>query len=96
MVEFYSVLNRFEDATVLMRAYFRSHPPEHTSIYKQNLTHLRDFLNEISVDTCENEPTCVGLPLRTQTMRVNLPVVQLCLVRLNGRLQVLFIGPHND
>lgn len=64
------------------------------SIYKQNLTYLRAFLNEITVDTCEQD--CVGLPLGTQIIKVNLPVLQLLLVRLNGRLQVLLVGLHDD
>jgi hypothetical protein len=96
VVQFYSILNAYRDAIVLMRAYFKRHPPERRAIYKQNLTHLGSFLNEITVDTCESEQDCAGLPLGTQTIRANLPVLQLSLVRLNGRLQVLFIGLHND
>lgn len=93
VVQFYSILDTFQHATVLMRAYFKQHPPERTAIYKQNLTHLRNFLNEITVDTCAN---CAGLPSRTRIIRANLPVLQLTLVKLNGRLQVLFIGLHSD
>jgi hypothetical protein len=94
--EFYSLINTFDEAAVLMRAYFRRHPPERTPIYKQNLAYIDSFLDEIFVDTCDSEEDCAGLPLRTQTIRVNLPVLQLLLVRLNGRLQVLYIGLHND
>jgi hypothetical protein len=94
--EFYSVLNTYNEAAILMRAYFRTHPPESTATYKQNLTYLGHFLNEIAVDTCDSERDCAGLPLRTQTIRVNLPVIQLFLVRLDGRLQVLLVGLHND
>lgn len=96
VVQFHSILNTFQHATVLMRAYFKRHPPERTAIYKQNLTHLRAFLNEISVDTCEREQDCAGLPLGTRTITTNLPVLQLYLVKLNGRLQVLLIGFHSD
>ncbi len=96
VVQFYSVLNTYQEATVLMRAYFKRHPPEHMAIYKQNLTYLRPFLNEISVDTCESEQNCAGLPLGTRTITTNLPVLQLSLVKLNGRLQVLLIGLHDD
>jgi hypothetical protein len=96
VVQFYSILNTFQNATVLMRAYFKRRPPERMAIYKQNLTHLRAFLNEISVDTCESEQNCAGLPLGTRTIRTNLPVLQLSLVKLNGRLQVLHIGLHSD
>jgi len=96
VVQFYSVLNTYQEATVLMRAYFKRRPPERTAIYKQNVTYLRPFLNEISVDTCKSEQNCAGLPLGTRTIRTNLPVLQLSLVRLNGRLQVLLIGLHND
>jgi hypothetical protein len=96
MVEFYSVLNTYNEAAILMRAYFRRHPPESTATYEQNLTYLGSFLNEIGVDTCDSERDCAGLPLRTQTIRVNLPVIQLFLVRLDGRLQVLLVGLHND
>ena len=94
--QFYSLLKSFQDAVVLMRAYFGRQPPERTAIYKQNLAYLKHFLNEIAVDTCESEEDCAGLPLGTQTVHVNLPVLQLSLVRLNGRLQVLLIGLHND
>lgn len=96
VVQFYSLLNTYNEAATLMRAYFRRHPPERTATYKQNLTYLGPFLNEIAVDTCDSERECAGLPLRTQTIRVNLPVMQLVLVRLNGRLQVLLVGLHND
>lgn len=96
VAQFYSLLNTYQDAVVLMRAYFKRHPPERMAIYKQNVTHLRSFLNEISVDTCESKQDCAGLPLGTRTIRTNLPVLQLSLVRLNGRLQVLLIGLHND
>jgi len=96
VVQFYSVLNTYQEATVLMRAYFKRRLPERMAIYKQNVTYLRPFLNEISVDTCESEQNCAGLPLGTRTIRTNLPVLQLSLVRLNGRLQVLLIGLHND
>lgn len=96
VVQFYSLLKTHQHAVVLMRAYFRRHPPERTAVYKQNLTYLTHFLNEIAVDTCESEEDCAGLPLGTQTVHVNLPVLQLSLVRLNGRLQVLLIGLHND
>jgi hypothetical protein len=87
VVQFYSLLKTYQNAVRLMRAYFGRHPPERTAIYKQNLAHLEDFLNEIGVDTCESEQDCAGLPLGTQTVRVNLPVLQLSLVRLNGRLK---------
>ena len=96
VVQFYSMLNTYQNATVLMRAYFKRHPPERTAIYKQNLAYLRPFLNEISVDTCESQQNCAGLPLGTRTITTNLPVLQLSLVRLNGRLQVLLIGLHSD
>jgi hypothetical protein len=96
VVQFYSILNTYQDAIVLMRAYFKRRPPERLAIYKQNLTHLRAFLNEISVDTCESEQNCAGLPLGTRTITTNLPVLQLSLVKLNGRLQVLLIGLHSD
>lgn len=96
VAQFYSLLNTYHEAAILMRAYFRRHPPESTAIYKQNLIYLGPFLNEIAVDTCNNEKDCAGLPLRTQTIRVNLPVLQLFLVRLDGRLQVLLVGLHGD
>ena len=96
VVQFYSILNTYRNATVLMRAYFKRHEPERTAIYKQNLKYLTSFLNEIRVDTCESEQDCAGLPLATRTIKVNLPVLQLSLVRLNGRLQVLLIGVHSD
>lgn len=96
VVQFYSILNAFHGATVLMRAYFRRHPPERMAIYKQNLTYLGPFLNDIGVGTCDSKQNCAGLPVGTQTIKVNLPVLQLSLVRLNGRLQVLLIGLHDD
>jgi hypothetical protein len=55
MVQFYSVLNTYNEAAILMRAYFRRHPLESTATYKQNLTYLGPFLNEIAVDTCDSE-----------------------------------------
>jgi hypothetical protein len=94
--QFYSLLRTYSEAADLMRLYFRRHPPERTPIYKQNLRYLEHFLKEISVDTCDSQEKCAGLPLRTQTIKVNLPVVQLVLVRLDGRLQVLIVGLHND
>ena len=94
--QFYSVLRTYNGASSLMRTYFRRHPPEATAIYKQNLTYLRNFLNGIEVVTCDSEESCAGLPVGTKTVKINLPVVQLWLVRLNGRLQVLLVGPHDD
>ena len=96
VAQFYSLLNTYHEAAILMREYFRRHPPESTAIYKQNLTYLGHFLNEIAVDTCGNEKDCAGLPLRTQIIIVNLPAMQLILVRLDGRLQVLLVGLHSD
>jgi hypothetical protein len=96
VAQFYSILNTYQHANALMRAYFKRHPPERMAIYKQNLNHLAHFLNEIRVNTCESKQACVGLPLGTQIIRANLPVLQVSLVRLNGRLHVLYIGPHND
>lgn len=96
VAQFYSVLRTYNDAAGLMRTYFRRHPPEATAIYKLNLTYLRSFLNEIAVVTCDSEQSCAGLPVGTRTVKINLPVLQLWLVRLNGRLQVLLVGLHDD
>jgi len=96
VVQFYSVWRTYSEAAILMRIYFKRHPPESTAIYKQNLTYLGSYLNEIGVDTCESEQGCAGLPLRTKTIKLNLPTVQLFLVRLNGRLQVLSVGLYDD
>ena len=96
VAQFYSLLSTYNEAATLMRTYFRRHPPEGTAIYKQNLTYLEPFLNEIAVETCDSEQDCAGLPLRTKTIILNLPLVKLFLVQLNGRLQVLCVGLHDD
>jgi len=96
VAQFYSILSTYQHANALMRAYFKRHPPERMAIYKQNLNHLVHFLNEIGVDTCGSKQACAGLPLGKQIIRASRPVVQVSLVRLNGRLQVLLIGLHND
>ena len=90
------MLRTFEDAAAVMREYFRNHPPEQTSIYKQNLRYLEPFLKTIDLDRCSSEKFCVGLPLHTLNIRVHLPVLNLVLVRLRGRLQVLMIGLVDD
>jgi len=96
VTQFHALVNTFEQAAVLMRAYFRKHPPERSATYKQNLKYLRPLLKQIRVDTCESGHDCAGLPLGSQTITVNLPVLQLLLLRQNGRLQVLLIGLHDD
>ncbi len=94
VAQFYSLLKTYNEAAILMRAYIRKHPPESTAIYKQNLKYLGPFLNEINVDTCASD--CEGLAQPMQSIRVNLPVLQLYLVRIDGRLQVLLVGLHSD
>jgi hypothetical protein len=91
-----SLVDTWQRAAVLMRQYFRKHPPERTAKYQKNLSYLASYLKEIRVDTCDSEENCAGLPLNTQTINVNLPVLVLMLARINGRLEILMVGVSGD
>ena len=91
-----SLLATWQKAAALMRIHFKTHPPERTMVYRRNLRYVADRLKEIEADACDNEKSCAGLPLHTEVIKVNVPVLQLMLVRLNGRLKILAIGLHDD
>ena len=90
------LLDTWQKAAALMRIHFKTHPPERTTVYRKNIRYLADYLKEVKVDACDSEKSCAGLPLHTQVIKMNLPVLQLMLVRLNGRLKILAIGLHDD
>jgi hypothetical protein len=91
-----SLVDIWQKAAALMRKYFRKHPPEQTVKYQKNLAYLAPYLKEIRIDTCDNEKVCAGLPLHTQSININLPVLQLMLARINGRLEILTVGISDD
>lgn len=92
-----SIKNTWQRAAALMRQYFRKHQPERNANYQKNLLYLAAHLKRITVDEpCNSEESCVGLPLNTQTINVNLPALKLILVRISGRLEILTIGIQGD
>jgi len=79
-----------------MRARFKAHPPEQTSEYRKNIVYLSKYLRVVGVNTCNSEKACAGLPLHTEMITVNIPVLTLMLARIDGRLKILAIGKIDD
>lgn len=88
--------NTFQSAAKLMRAHFKTHPPERTARYKKNMALLSDYLKVISVDACDTEQDCAGLPLHTKTITVNISILTLMLGKVDGRLRILVVGIIDD
>jgi hypothetical protein len=82
----------FERASTMMRYYFRAHPPERTRMYRKNLAWIQPQLKRIKVESCDSKNNCLGYPAHSQFIVVELPVLELHLVRANGKLDILVIG----
>ncbi len=86
-----------EKGVVLMRGYFRTHPPELTRQYRKNIVYLsKYYLKTIYVSWCETEAECATLPLHTKTVTINVPVLTLVLAWINGGLKILTVGIIDD
>ena len=82
----------FERASTMMRSYFRVHPPELSRMYRRNLAWIQPQLKGIKVESCDSKNNCLGYPAHSQFIVVELPVLELHLVRSNGKLDILVIG----
>ena len=82
----------FERAATMMRIYFRGHPPELTRMYRTNLAWIQPQLKDLKVESCNSKNNCLGYPAHSQFIVVELPVLELHLVRANGKLDILVIG----
>jgi len=96
IVQLRQLRRTFERAVILMRAYFRTHPPEHNSKYQQNLADLSRYLKVVNVSECDSKPDCAILPFHTKTVTVNVPVLTLMLAWIDGKLTVLTVGMVDD
>jgi len=86
----------YQRAATLMRARFKGHPPEQTRQYRRNIAYLSKHLGVVRVSTCNREKDCLGLPLHTKTITVNIPALTLMLARIDGQLKILVIGKIDD
>jgi hypothetical protein len=82
----------FERASTMMRNYFRVHPPELTRMYLRNLAWIQPQLKDFKVESCDSQDKCLGYPVHSQFIVVELPVLELHIVRANGKLDILVIG----
>lgn len=84
--------NSFERAAAMMRTHFNAHPPEQTRMYRTNLSWLKPQLRPLRVTHCDSKEGCAGFPIHSQFIDVELPLLSLMLVRMEGKLQVLMVG----
>ncbi|HEY3103173.1 MAG TPA: hypothetical protein VGJ69_06250 [Pyrinomonadaceae bacterium] len=82
----------FERATAMLRRYLKSHAPEQTRMYRRNLAWLEPLLKEPEIETCETSEQCAPYPAHSQFVNVQLPLVTLILVRMNGKFEIIAIG----
>jgi hypothetical protein len=87
-----TLTSTFEMATAMLRHYVKSHPPEQTRMYRRNLAWLEPLLKAPEIETCETTEKCAPYPVHSQFVSVQLPVVELVLVRTNGKFEITAIG----
>jgi hypothetical protein len=80
----------------LMRAYFAAHPPERAVQYRKNIARISDHSKPFNIHICDGDEDCVGLPLHTKTVYVNIPVLTLGLAVLNDEVRLLLVGIIDD
>jgi hypothetical protein len=86
-----------QKAANLMRRSFLRHPPEESVQYRENIAYLEPYLKKIRIDeACDSAKSCGPFPLHTQTAFVRLPVVQLMIARINGKLEIVTVGLSID
>jgi hypothetical protein len=49
-------------------------------------------LKEPEIETCETSEQCAPYPAHSQFVNVQLPLVTLILVRMNGKFEIIAIG----
>ena len=81
-----------ERALTMLRRYFRSQPPERSRMYQRNLAWLTPRLKEMKVSTCDTTERCAPYPLHSQFVTVQLPVLELNLVKTNEKFGIMTIG----
>jgi hypothetical protein len=87
-----ALTSRFEMGTRMLRSYLRAHPPERTRMYSKNLNWLNPLLKSPEIETCETNEQCAPYPIHTQFVNVQLPVMELVLVRTNGKFEIIAVG----
>jgi hypothetical protein len=87
-----ALTSTFETAAAMIRSYMKTHPPEQTRMYRNNLSWIEPHLKEPNLETCETAEKCGPYPLHSQFVDVELPVLQLVLVRTNGKFEIAVIG----
>lgn len=91
-----ALIGTLQKGAIGMRAYFKAHPPERTAHYRNNIRYLSRHFTVRNVHTCSNQEDCGGLPLNTRYVDVNIPVLTLMLVWINGQPKILVIGIIDD
>ena len=96
--ELRSVLRTAEEAMSAMREYFRTHPPEETELYKQNMDRIGNDKNntkfwEVSIDKLSDEDTkkadrCLGFSPRSVAYVKVPPFYHLVLVQSGKRFRI--------
>ena len=87
-----ALTSSFEIATAMLRRYVKSHPPEQTRMYRRNLAWLKPLLKAPEIETCETTEQCAPYPVHSQFVNVQLPIVELVLVRTNGKFEIIAVG----
>jgi hypothetical protein len=87
-----ALTSTFEMAAAMLRHYIKSHPPEQTRMYRRNLAWLEPLLKAPEIETCDTTEKCAPYPVHSQFVSVQLPVVELVLVRTNGKFEITAIG----
>jgi len=82
----------FERAAGMMRRDFAKHRPESSTMYRKNVSWLKTRLHPIKVTQCDSSASCEGFPMQAQFIDVELPVLTLYLVRINGKVQLRMVG----
>lgn len=91
-----SLKDTWQEASHLMRQYFIKHPPAQTKVYEENKLIVERSLKKIAVETCDSKADCETFPLHTQMITINFPALQIVLVRLKGKLEILMAGIRVD
>lgn len=94
--ELQAILPTMEKAAAAMRQYLKNHPPEQSIIYKKNISDLRKnnrfFKPWISI--CDKP--CYGYSAGARLIKVNIPFLQLLLVKDHGSLKILSVAPYSN
>lgn len=92
--ELLKVVGSIEEAVVLMRKALKHRNPKEAETYKESLAKLYKGKTFFKPWQSKCDKVCYGFPVGSTLFRVNIPFLQLLLVKVDGRVKVLSIAPY--